>query len=657
MTRTLSARLKIYVLATVSAILLILLLLVFPGPIRANASSDTIPPQVTVVSPVGTSDISGVVVSIDYFESGSSDNSVVFDIRLDGYGLYPYSADIWLSSCTDTPNVNLSCTLPDLTAGPHILEGTITDTAGNSTAFSSSFTAESPLPLSSDTIAPTYSSGSIRHLYFQAPDMIYAEYRDSPPSSGIDPSSATMSLNGEPPTSCDLVFGSQRCALPANLPPGYYRYTLSISDMAGNSATFIDDFQVGTTLHIRNDVTGGDCEQLGAWDPSTGTCTLTSDSSSHRIIIEGDNVTLDGAGHLLDARSDAHIAVLVDGGSGVTVRNMHIKWWDVGIEVDGPGTGNSLVDNNFERTITGIHNVGSADCTITGNTMTDAFYAGILGGGPEGAYIAGNDISGEGFGIYLSDSTSNVIADNRITGVLWGLNLLRVDNSTIRGNHLSGNESGVSLGSSSDDQFFDNTIENSTVAGLMRFTNEPLSPGNLFYHNSFLNNAAQVLDDVGAGSSFSLPAPVGGNYWSDWTGPDSDGDGFVDTPYVFNSAQDDLPWAASYGWERPALSLSLASVYWRNLPDYLAGLLSVDYALGNAGPDAFAVQVVDAQGSGGVATVTSMPLVLGDIPAAGNASYTLQYQLPPGVVTFTATTRVTAQGQHGETFCYPGTCV
>jgi PKD repeat protein len=49
---------------------------------------------------------------------------------------------------------------------------------------------------------------------------------------------------------------------------------------------------------------------------------------------------------------------------------------------------------------------------------------------------------------------------------------------------------------------------------------------------------------------FNLDEPVGGNYWSDWTGPDDDGDGFVDSPYVFTGGQDNLPWVNQDGWKK-----------------------------------------------------------------------------------------------------------
>jgi hypothetical protein len=43
------------------------------------------------------------------------------------------------------------------------------------------------------------------------------------------------------------------------------------------------------------------------------------------------------------------------------------------------------------------------------------------------------------------------------------------------------------------------------------------------------------------GNIFNREAPIGGNYWSNWTGPDADGDGFVDLTYYFFGGRDYLP--------------------------------------------------------------------------------------------------------------------
>jgi hypothetical protein len=63
-----------------------------------------------------------------------------------------------------------------------------------------------------------------------------------------------------------------------------------------------------------------------------------------------------------------------------------------------------------------------------------------------------------------------------------------------------------------------------------------------------MDNATQADVYGGSGNIFNLDKPTGGNFWSNWTTPDVDGDGFVDNPYVFYGGQDDLPWAVQDGW-------------------------------------------------------------------------------------------------------------
>jgi len=54
---------------------------------------------------------------------------------------------------------------------------------------------------------------------------------------------------------------------------------------------------------------------------------------------------------------------------------------------------------------------------------------------------------------------------------------------------------------------------------------------NVIYHNSFINNTDQVSL---SSSSDIWDNDYEGNYWSDYAGTDSDGDGIGDNPYIIN---------------------------------------------------------------------------------------------------------------------------
>ena len=114
------------------------------------------------------------------------------------------------------------------------------------------------------------------------------------------------------------------------------------------------------------------------------------------------------------------------------------------------------------------------------------------------------------------------------------------------------------------------------------------SSDNLIYNNNLIDNVRQAFDVDDSGNVFNLA--TGGNYWSDWTRPDKDADGFVDSPYVFSAEQDDLPWTAPNGWDlvipREMLQLLTAKVAALNLPKGLVGkLIDAAKMLSDANPN------------------------------------------------------------------------
>ncbi|KPK74778.1 MAG: hypothetical protein AMJ79_13210, partial [Phycisphaerae bacterium SM23_30] len=118
--------------------------------------------------------------------------------------------------------------------------------------------------------------------------------------------------------------------------------------------------------------------------------------------------------------------------------------------------------------------------------------------------------------------------------------------NTLTGNTLSNNSYGIVIANGATN----NTVTGNTVSnngyGIHLYHN--LTTGNQIYHNNFIDNGTHAFDAIYEGANiFNLDIPEGGNYWSGWTTPDLDGDGFVDYPYVFNGGQDNLPWDRPFG--------------------------------------------------------------------------------------------------------------
>jgi parallel beta-helix repeat protein len=341
------------------------------------------------------------------------------------------------------------------------------------------------------------------------------------------------------------------------------------------------------TVYIRAD---------GSIDPPTAlistldniTYTLTGDIFSGLIVIERDNIVVDGAGYTLQgAYASGSRGIDVTGRSNITIENTNIKGYVYGIYLDSSSDnaiyGNSLTSNygnGYSISVT-----ASSGNSISGNTITTNNGGGIEFHNSTGNNISGNNIA-DNFdnGIELHYSSSNSITLNNLTDNAIGIHLENSSNNIVSWNILANNYHGISLDSSSNNTICRNTMIghgklSQSGAGILIISSSgnvisgnnmtgnsegiyffyvsnniiigndvrnnfygiwglDSSSNNSIFHNNFANNNIQHGSTTG-NSTNVWDNGLEGNYWSDYNGTDSNQDGIGDTPYVIDENNTD----------------------------------------------------------------------------------------------------------------------
>jgi parallel beta-helix repeat protein len=224
--------------------------------------------------------------------------------------------------------------------------------------------------------------------------------------------------------------------------------------------------------------------------------------------------------------------------TNTTVKNLNLKNNFAGVYLHR-GVNCQVENVILENNNVNIYGQYSTQNSIIGNTTSGGYY-GILfspyGGCASGTckdnVVKGNTGSNSYYGFYFNADTTrasnNVFMNNTFGAVVYG------PNSIVRNNTFLKNQTGIRSSS-----FANNNI----------------------YNNNFLNNTTQMVL-ASTRPNLNLPLPDGGNFWSDWTTPDGNYDGFVDNPYVVVAAptppvQDNYPWTIENGW-LPKTTISFA---------------------------------------------------------------------------------------------------
>ena len=226
-----------------------------------------------------------------------------------------------------------------------------------------------------------------------------------------------------------------------------------------------------------------------------------------------------------------------------------------GNQIAAIGDAVSLVSNHnsaiFENNITSINGNGvilgadwayhyTSDCTYTNvsrNRIAVENGNGVAISGCEYNTVSGNNITvAKGSGVYLYPYLANDYPFSEVVPSSYNL----ISENNVTGNCYPGG--GIFLSSS----FYNNISRNYVCADNYNIYLYN-SDNNSIFHNRFVGRGLQVYS-FNSANVWDNGYPSGGNYWSDYTGTDVDGDGIGDGPYVIDADNQDRyplmrPWS------------------------------------------------------------------------------------------------------------------
>jgi parallel beta-helix repeat protein len=186
-----------------------------------------------------------------------------------------------------------------------------------------------------------------------------------------------------------------------------------------------------------------------------------TDNIYDSIVIERDNIVVDGADYTLQGTEDAN-GIDLSSRNNVTIKNMQIADFERSILLNG-SMNNMISENTMIGIERGILLQLSSSNIITGNTIKTEAYSIAIDNSSNHNTISWNNMEttglGWGGGISIVESHYTTIADNNIT-TKYCISQWKASHSTISGNNITAYDgTGLELDYSSDNTISHNTFK------------------------------------------------------------------------------------------------------------------------------------------------------------------------------------------------------
>jgi parallel beta-helix repeat protein len=300
-----------------------------------------------------------------------------------------------------------------------------------------------------------------------------------------------------------------------------------------DSGTYHENVNVDKQLILRGNDTG------------SGKPVVDADNTGSAITLSHDGIVLDGF-TAINACGYPQAGILVASINNIIINNSVLNNSYAGILLQPLSSSNTITGNTANSNHEGICLDHSSRNSLTSNTVNANHNYGIQLVTASNNTLTGNIVNSNNGGILLvlsnnnNNLTGNTVSNNNHDGIY----LYSSSNNTLVGNIVSYNYNeifpppGISLSFSSYNTLTGNTVSNNYYGIYLA-----ISSNNLIYNNYFSNtqNAWDDGDNIWnitktTGANIVGGLYLAGNYWSDYAGEDTDGDGLGNTLLPYNSA-------------------------------------------------------------------------------------------------------------------------